>query len=213
MQYIDEAFQQIKEVTGVTDVDEIVTTFIKSEEQNQSLINYASLLTQDIDTFEELNKDLAREIDELDTLKKKRVAAIEGNEQEKEKKRIKALVDSKRREISALRLQYEGIQLYVEPLLVAFSNSPIHTHVLGRYNYDAGVALNDNNVEQFLAEFDDYLDTFILYHKKANESPAAPYIPKPGMWEEQGSFEADTTKNQVKFPFCTILKPCSLICH
>lgn len=37
MRAIEDAFVQIKEATGISDEDEIVTTFVKSEEQNYSL--------------------------------------------------------------------------------------------------------------------------------------------------------------------------------
>ncbi len=58
---IDEAFNIIKETSGITDIEEIMNTFIKSEEQNYSLFNYVNILTQDIDFLEENNKDLQEE--------------------------------------------------------------------------------------------------------------------------------------------------------
>lgn len=41
---IEDAFEQIKEATGIQNIEEIVTTFIKAEEQNHSLYNYVNLL-------------------------------------------------------------------------------------------------------------------------------------------------------------------------
>ena len=52
MKIIDNAFTQIKEQTGITDIEEIMNTFIKSEEQNYSLFNYVDLLTSEIDKYE-----------------------------------------------------------------------------------------------------------------------------------------------------------------
>lgn len=66
MKVIDEAFNIIKETSGITDIEEIMNTFIKSEEQNYSLFNYVNVLTQSIDFLEENNKDLALEIEMLD---------------------------------------------------------------------------------------------------------------------------------------------------
>jgi hypothetical protein len=66
MKIIDEAFKIIKETSGITDIEEIMNTFIKSEEQNYSLFNYVNVLTQDIDFLEENNKDLTSEIDLLE---------------------------------------------------------------------------------------------------------------------------------------------------
>jgi hypothetical protein len=65
MKMIDEAFNIIKETSGITDIEEIMNTFIKSEEQNYSLFNYVNILTQDIDFLEENNKDLDEEIKNL----------------------------------------------------------------------------------------------------------------------------------------------------
>lgn len=50
---IEDAFEQIKEQTGISSVEEIVTTFVKAEEQNYSLYNYVNMLNSDIDMIEE----------------------------------------------------------------------------------------------------------------------------------------------------------------
>lgn len=62
MKIIDDAFSQIKEATGITDIEEIMNTFIKSEEQNYSLFNYVDLLTSEIDRFQIKKKNLEEEI-------------------------------------------------------------------------------------------------------------------------------------------------------
>jgi len=66
MAVIDEAFRVIQENSGITDIEEIMNTFIKSEEQNYSLFNYVNVLTQELDFLEENNKDLEREIELLE---------------------------------------------------------------------------------------------------------------------------------------------------
>jgi hypothetical protein len=48
-----DAFDQIKEATGISSTEEIVTTFIKAEEQNYSLYNYVNMLNSEIDTIAE----------------------------------------------------------------------------------------------------------------------------------------------------------------
>ena len=50
---IEDAFEQIKETTGISSVEEIVTTFIKAEEQNISLFNYVNMLNSEIDMIDE----------------------------------------------------------------------------------------------------------------------------------------------------------------
>ena len=41
---IQEAFETIMEATGISSIDEIVTAFIKAEEQNVQLFNYVDQL-------------------------------------------------------------------------------------------------------------------------------------------------------------------------
>ena len=44
------------EATGINNIEEIVTTFIKAEEQNVALFNYVNQLSQESDALEEHNK-------------------------------------------------------------------------------------------------------------------------------------------------------------
>ena len=55
---IEDAFDQIKEATGISNIEEIVTTFIKAEEQNYSLYNYVNMLNTETDALEESNKEI-----------------------------------------------------------------------------------------------------------------------------------------------------------
>ena len=60
---IQEAFETIMEATGITSIEEIVTTFIKAEEQNVALFNYVNQLSQESDSLEEHNKYLDEQVD------------------------------------------------------------------------------------------------------------------------------------------------------
>ena len=55
---IEDAFDQIKQSSGISNIDEIVTTFIKAEEQNYSLFNYVNMLNTEYDQLEESNKEI-----------------------------------------------------------------------------------------------------------------------------------------------------------
>lgn len=79
---IEDAFDQIKEATGISSTEEIVTTFIKAEEQNYSLYNYVNMLNSEIDMIDEQNKNIENEI-------RKHEELGEMTEKEKENMRIK----------------------------------------------------------------------------------------------------------------------------
>ena len=63
MKIIEDAFNQIKEVSGILDIEEIANTFIKSEEQNHSLYKYADNLSQQIDKLELDNQSIRQKIE------------------------------------------------------------------------------------------------------------------------------------------------------
>ena len=52
-QNFEEAFNKIKAATGITEVDELVRTFIKNEEHNFSLFNYVNEQNNEIEKYEE----------------------------------------------------------------------------------------------------------------------------------------------------------------
>ena len=62
---IEDAFDQIKQATGISNIEEIVTTFIKAEEQNYSLYNYVNMLNTETDQLEESNKEIQEQITKI----------------------------------------------------------------------------------------------------------------------------------------------------
>jgi len=61
VQNFEEAFNKIKAATGITDIEELVRTFIKNEDQNFSLFNYVNEQTNDIEKLEEQIQQLKEE--------------------------------------------------------------------------------------------------------------------------------------------------------
>ena len=94
---IEDAFDQIKDASGIQNIEEIVTTFIKAEEQNYSLYNYVNMLNTETDTLEEQNKEIREQIErimergsmtmkEKEELRKELEDEVERLEMEKDKK-------------------------------------------------------------------------------------------------------------------------------
>jgi len=61
VQNFEEAFNKIKAATGISDIEELVSTFCKNEEQNFSLFNYVNEQTNDIEKLEEQIQQLKDE--------------------------------------------------------------------------------------------------------------------------------------------------------
>lgn len=60
-QNFEEAYNKIKAATGISDIDELVKTFIKNEEHNFSLFNYVSEQNNEIEKIEEQIQQLKDE--------------------------------------------------------------------------------------------------------------------------------------------------------
>lgn len=67
-QVIEAAFETMKQGSGITNIEEIVTTFIKSEEQNYSLFSYVDLMGQECDILEDSNSKLDAKIKQYEDL-------------------------------------------------------------------------------------------------------------------------------------------------
>lgn len=61
VQNFEEAFLKIKAATGIADIEELVQTFIKNEDQNFSLFNYVNEQTNEIEKLEEHIQQLKEE--------------------------------------------------------------------------------------------------------------------------------------------------------
>jgi hypothetical protein len=58
VEILRDAFNHIKQQTGISSTEEIVTTFIKAEEQNYSLFNYVNTLMSETEMIEEQNRQI-----------------------------------------------------------------------------------------------------------------------------------------------------------
>lgn len=59
---IRDAFDQIKKATGISNIQEIVVTFIKSQEQADALNNQLNSLDQELDNLEEQKSSITKEL-------------------------------------------------------------------------------------------------------------------------------------------------------
>jgi len=63
VQSYEEAFAKIQAATGISDIDELVTTFINAEDQNFALFNYVNELNSECEKLEEQIADIKSEIE------------------------------------------------------------------------------------------------------------------------------------------------------
>lgn len=170
---IEDAFEQIKEKTGISSNEEIVTTFCKSEEQNNSLINYINNLNSDIDVIEEQNKNIEAEIkrhEELGrlSLKEKSLLKLKLRQQISE---TKTAHKEKEAQISEVEAQMVEIKKFCQTMVGHFHESEFNLSVSSPMQYHDDVPFNENNVTQYLSELEEYVSAFITFLASRSKQP------------------------------------------
>ena len=172
---IEDAFDQIKEATGISSTEEIVTTFIKAEEQNYSLYNYVNMLNSEIDMIEEQNRNIEAEIrkhEELGEMTEKEKLNMRTKLQQ-EIEEMKEQMAEKESQIKGVENQMSKIRDYVSAMVELFKKSQFFLNVAQTMQYDDETQFNENNVTMYLAELEEYVSLLITYLAYKQENPDA----------------------------------------
>lgn len=172
---IEDAFAQIIQQTGISSTEEIVTTFIKAEEQNYSLYNYVNTLNSEIDMIEEQNRNIEQEIKRHEEL---------GDLTEKEKEIVREqlkteiadnekIASEKDTQIKTIETDMITIKNNVQSMCEEFKKSHFWLSVAQNMQYDSDTTFNESNVTMFLAELEEYISLFITYLAYKQENPDA----------------------------------------
>jgi len=203
---IEDAFDQIKESTGISSIDEIVTTFIKAEEQNYSLFNYVNRLGQETDQLQEANNHAKKEIE----MHKANEAIEEDNREERRKElhneisSLKEQINKSNEEIGGFKNNLRVIQGNVERMVSLFKKCKFFLSVANKMSYEEGTNFNDTNVVQYLAELEEYISSLITYAAFRREEPFAAIAAIP--LERLNKKEFDKTKLAIDAPLDTLIE-------
>lgn len=165
MKTIDEAFNTIKEATGLTDIEEIQDTFIKGEEQNYGLLTYVDVLGQEIDNLEDSNKQLEQKVASLriENADKQRILNATPEEQ-KRKRKIERVINDKKKEVDDFESFLQEIQPQMLQVLIKCAKSKFNTHnpeAAEEYERN-GIILNEASIDEHLAEIEEYTNKILV---------------------------------------------------
>jgi len=162
-------------------VEEIVTTFVKAEEQNYSLYNYVNMLNSDIDMIEEQNKHIEQEIKRHEQL-----SAMSEAEKETARKKLQKEIDemrernqAKEAQITDIEQQMIEIKDHVESMIKQFGGSHFNLAVASAMQYDEDTVFSENNVTLYLSELEEHISNFITYLAAREKNPDAPISALP----------------------------------
>ena len=124
MKVIDEAFNTIKEATGLTEIQEIQDTFIKGEEQNYNLITYVDVLNQEIDSIIDSNHTMRIKTQALrmEHAEKKRILAGTPDD-EKRSRQVEEYIQHKKKEVREFQAMLDQVQPEVKEVLTRLADS------------------------------------------------------------------------------------------
>lgn len=122
----ENAFSEIRKVTGISDIGELVQRFKAVEDQNFSLFNYVNEVNNEIEMYAEDIVDIQKKIDGI---------KIESVKEEEERKRnmkgLETLLNSCDEKSHTYETQYKDISLIlsdiksgIESLIAAFKSAP-----------------------------------------------------------------------------------------
>ena len=99
VQSYEEAFAKIQASTGISDIDELVATFIEAEDKNFSLFNYVNELNSEVENLEDQIADIRKEIEKYKG---------QGQSTDNQKKRVLEELEQRLHHTEARAEQYEA---------------------------------------------------------------------------------------------------------
>ncbi len=87
MHLIYQNFEEIKEESGIQDLEEITKTFLKQEDQNLFIYQYMSKLNSNIESLQEGNAEVREKIAGQQEVNKERRLNLAGTPEEAKRKR------------------------------------------------------------------------------------------------------------------------------
>jgi hypothetical protein len=171
VQSYEEAFAKIQKATKITDIDQLVQTFINAEDQNFSLFNYANDLSAEIELLEESIQETRNEIKDYQG---------EGQQGDGQRKRIIASLEQKLQKTEtragAFEDRYQDAGKTTEALKVGIKNifdklgcgeDDSHTEILGK------IGVTESNMMQYLgvveARTNELLQIYTMQQMKENK--------------------------------------------
>jgi chromosome segregation ATPase len=143
----EEAFKKIYEATGITEIEELVKTFVEAEKHNYSLFNYVNELTNDMEKLEQEISEIKADIERFkgqglntDSLRRKKMEDLEGKIQSTELRAedYERKYEKTMKTINALKA---GVQSIFDKIGCTVDNAQ---DVLG------GQGVNEGNMMQYL---------------------------------------------------------------
>jgi len=162
---LSDAFNQIREATGIDNIEEMVTSFIKSEEQHYTLYSYVNTLNTELDSLEERYQYLCDHYEKLKNImeQEKNESLIAASQLSSQVEELNAEEQKLTEEISGLKKEISEVQDPVEEMIKEFEECLFTLDFNKKLTRDEGFTVNEQNIEQYLGELEDYLSSLVTH--------------------------------------------------
>jgi hypothetical protein len=187
VQNFEEAFNKIKAATGITDIDELVKTFIKNEDHNFSLFNYVNEQNNEIEKLDEQIQNLREE---------ERKFAHESGEDVHQHKQILKELEAKLQNSESMAEKYEircqDLQRIIESLKRGIQS--IYDKIEVDEDSFVDPTVTESNMVYYLGVVEQQANSILKSYAEVRQALLAPQgrpSSSPGDDEEGGDRERD----------------------
>ena len=182
---VEDAFKQIQQATGISSIEEIVTAFIKSQEQNYEIYTYMNNITSEIDTLEENLKATKNKIAIMEQFKEsgeKKGIEIKAK-LEKDYEKVEKKIKEKKLKLVYLRREISSIAETIYKLLSIFEKMSLKPETSQQFDSGWLENFNEENIMNVLGYIEEYINfILVLYaYSTSSENPILSYLPVGAM--------------------------------
>ena len=183
---VQDAFRQIKQATGIPRIEDIVTAFIKSQEQNYQIYSYMNNLNSEIDTLEDYLNRTKEKIKMMENLKSSGEKNIKDlvNSLEEKSSKLNEKLEKKQNEINYLRHNFQTVLQGIKKIYNVIQNLPIKTQLNKNFEKSWLDEANYENLMYSLGFIEEFINYMVILLAFSNSSDNAlishiPQIPDP----------------------------------
>lgn len=183
---LEDSFKQIREATGMNNIEDIVISIIKAQEQNQEIYTYMNNLNSEIDLLEENLKVGQEQIALIEKQKEdNEKSEIEFKENlEKEGRKFDGKVKDKEFKIKEYREQILATFPSVQKMVLVFKELGIKPQLNRKFHSSWLEYLSEENIMNslgYVEEFVNYMVILLAYMKKS-ENPILGHNPMNSLY-------------------------------
>eukprot|EP00358_Blepharisma_japonicum_P004175 CAMPEP_0202951772 /NCGR_PEP_ID=MMETSP1395-20130829/33395_1 /ASSEMBLY_ACC=CAM_ASM_000871 /TAXON_ID=5961 /ORGANISM="Blepharisma japonicum, Strain Stock R1072" /LENGTH=249 /DNA_ID=CAMNT_0049659843 /DNA_START=503 /DNA_END=1249 /DNA_ORIENTATION=+ len=163
----EEAFKKIEDATGISDIDELVRTFVDAEMQNYSLFNHVNDLSNEMEKLEQQINDIKFEID-----KYKNQGSSNENQRKKQMRELEQRLEKTEEKAGEYEKKCEGNQLLLDSLKEGIETLFVRIGCTteGETDSKTPIGINDSNMLYYMGLIEEKTNEIIHMYTNSQQS-------------------------------------------